>query len=338
MSDQKIYGIYVITNEVEKKIYVGSSIDIMKRKKEHEVKLEKNTHHNKNLQKAYNKSNDNFKMNIIPCKADVKIREIEQELILELMSTGILYNIALNTESPMTGRAHSEKTKEIMRVLSTGKKHSPETIEKLKELSVGRVPPREAVENSVKSRLGVPLSPERVEALRVKGIEAMKDPAARQHLSDVNIGIKHTPKDIQKMKEACVGRTFTPQAREASIAANTGRKMSDEHLAIIKAANTGLVRSEETRAKISAARKGFVPPRESMLAVWEANKGRVKSQHELDVARATLEKAREVQCKKVVVDDVVYNSINAAARELNVDKGTIYRRTMNEKYPNWNYV
>ncbi len=318
---EKKKGVYILGNLVEKNVYIGSSIDLKARVKKHFSELKHNKHSNYKLQNAFNEDNTQFLAITIPANGDVNIREIEQQLLNEFAPTGKLYNIAINVECPMEG-----------------KKHAPETIEKLKELAVGRVPPREAVENSVKARLGVPLSPERVEALRVKGIEAMKDPAARQHLSDVNVGIKHTPETIEKMKEICKDRTFTPQARAASLEANIGRKLSEEHIQAIKNANTGIVRSEETRAKMSEAKRGITPPQSTINAIKLANTGRVKSQEELDVCRATLVEQNALRSKKVVADGITFNSISEAARELNIDKGTIHRRAANEKFSNWNYA
>jgi group I intron endonuclease len=54
MSNKSI-GIYKITNIVTNKLYVGSSIDIKRRKYEHIRLLKNNKHNNIHLQNAYNK-------------------------------------------------------------------------------------------------------------------------------------------------------------------------------------------------------------------------------------------------------------------------------------------
>jgi len=332
---EKTQGIYIIGNLQDKRVYIGSSVNLKSRIQVHSSQLKRNVHSNYKLQKAYNKDNTQFITVPIPVKDGIDVKELEQQLLDEFIPAGGLYNIATRVESGMLGRKHTDDAKEKLRVQSTGKKHSEETKAKMKEACKGRRPSEECLKNALKAHKGVPLTPEHKEILRIKSTEAMKDPAARQHLSDVNIGIKHTPETIEKMKEICKGRTFTPQARAASLEANIGRKMSDEHLAIIKAANTGLVRSEETRAKMSLAQKGHAVSQKTRDAVSAACTGRIKTQAELDVCRATLAIQTALQSKKVVVNGVVYNSINDAAKQLNVDKGTIHRRASNDKYPDW---
>lgn len=59
-------GIYLITNLVNNKVYVGSSVDLLKRYKEHEYYLKKNKHHNMHLQRAWDKyGENNFSFSIL---------------------------------------------------------------------------------------------------------------------------------------------------------------------------------------------------------------------------------------------------------------------------------
>jgi hypothetical protein len=63
------------------------------------------------------------------------------------------YNISLNASSPtMTGKKHSEETKEKMRLAATGKKHSEETKEKLRDCNINKIMPletREKISNTL---------------------------------------------------------------------------------------------------------------------------------------------------------------------------------------------
>lgn len=52
---KKISGIYEIVNQVNGKIYIGSSIDIERRRNDHFNTLRNNRHKNKHLQSSYNK-------------------------------------------------------------------------------------------------------------------------------------------------------------------------------------------------------------------------------------------------------------------------------------------
>ncbi len=67
-----ISGIYSITNIINNKQYIGSSIDMYNRLYQHRNKLRKNTHQNQYLQNSYNKyTESNFKITILEfCKKE----------------------------------------------------------------------------------------------------------------------------------------------------------------------------------------------------------------------------------------------------------------------------
>ena len=67
-----IVGIYKIENKFNGKVYIGQSIDINRRFKEHKNSLKNNKHHNTHLQYAFNKyGEDNFTFEIIDvCEID----------------------------------------------------------------------------------------------------------------------------------------------------------------------------------------------------------------------------------------------------------------------------
>lgn len=82
---------YKIINNVDGKFYVGSSVDIDKRWKRHLNELQNNSHHNINLQKAYNACNrDDFELEIV--YEGVLYQQKEQDL-LDNTDQGMLYNI-----------------------------------------------------------------------------------------------------------------------------------------------------------------------------------------------------------------------------------------------------
>jgi group I intron endonuclease len=82
VSRERICGVYSITNMVNNKVYIGSSVDIYGRWVTHELHLNKNIHHNSYLQRAWNKyGKDNFKFKVIEkCLRDKRI-EVEQKWI-----------------------------------------------------------------------------------------------------------------------------------------------------------------------------------------------------------------------------------------------------------------
>jgi bifunctional DNA-binding transcriptional regulator/antitoxin component of YhaV-PrlF toxin-antitoxin module len=74
-----ISGIYKITNIENKKVYIGSSINIWDRYKEHRKTLRRNKHHSKHLQKSWNKyGEDSFTFEVIEIVYD-KDNLIERE-------------------------------------------------------------------------------------------------------------------------------------------------------------------------------------------------------------------------------------------------------------------
>lgn len=80
-----IKGIYTITNIINDKYYVGSSLNVKNRLKVHKQQLIKNIHPNNHLQGAWNKyGEDNFKFEIVldlSSSTEEIIRAIEQEIL-----------------------------------------------------------------------------------------------------------------------------------------------------------------------------------------------------------------------------------------------------------------
>jgi group I intron endonuclease len=78
-------GIYTITNLLDGRYYVGSSLDLTKRLTSHKTKLKNNKHINKYLQNAWNKYGEaNFKFEVVlplPDSDEKTIRAIEHEIL-----------------------------------------------------------------------------------------------------------------------------------------------------------------------------------------------------------------------------------------------------------------
>lgn len=117
----KQIGVYQLFNIINNKIYVGSSIDLNRRKQEHFRLLHKNKHPNTYLQNAWNKyGEDNFRFIVLETTDDIsKIRQLEQKWLDEtkcyLHEYG--YNMLPKADSPL-GYKHSEETKEKRSLLT----------------------------------------------------------------------------------------------------------------------------------------------------------------------------------------------------------------------------
>ncbi len=86
-------GIYAIVNTVNNKIYIGSSIHLQKRYKEHIYQLKNNIHFNQHLQNSFNKyGNDAFKFIILEYTNN-DILKHEQKWI-DAFPTQLKYNMA----------------------------------------------------------------------------------------------------------------------------------------------------------------------------------------------------------------------------------------------------
>lgn len=131
-------GIYKITNKVNGKIYIGSSINCRQRVYSHVSFLARNKHHNSYLQNAFSKYGiDSFIFEVIASVLDTKdLCKIEQDFIneTECYKRNIGYNL-----SPTAGN-------------TLGLKQSPETIAKKKGMFTGSKNPFYGKKHSEETR------------------------------------------------------------------------------------------------------------------------------------------------------------------------------------------
>lgn len=125
---EHISGIYKITNIINNKIYIGSSNNIHKRKREHFCTLENGTHCNSHLQRAYNfYGKDNFKFEIIETCEEKDLLEVEQIYLDKYFDRGVnCYN-----ENPVANKPPSRQNKIPWNKGKTGI-YSEETLQKMK--------------------------------------------------------------------------------------------------------------------------------------------------------------------------------------------------------------
>lgn len=223
-------GIYKITNVINNKIYVGSSINLKSRKHQHFYRLEKQYHGNNHLQSAYNKyGKDNFKWEIIEYLPLTEDKEENKKLILEreqywidtldVCNTG--YNINKNAEWNFC-------TEETKRKISEGNKGKIVTDEFRIKMS-----------NIIKGR---------------KLSEKNKERLKKLHTGNkYRLGIKHTEESKKKMSSSLKGK----------VSPNKGKPMSEEQKVKIRNSkkgsipwNLGKPMSEEQKIKVSNSKKG----------------------------------------------------------------------------------
>jgi excinuclease UvrABC nuclease subunit len=113
-------GIYKIVCTANGKVYVGSAVNLDKRKREHFNALRSNRHHNKHLQRAFNKhEEDYFKFEVvIECDEENLLQE-EEEQIKEYDSFNSGFNLVETPTKNMLGYKH---TQESLRKMSIARK------------------------------------------------------------------------------------------------------------------------------------------------------------------------------------------------------------------------
>lgn len=94
MTRKKRSGIYKITNTVNDKFYIGRSSDLVERKCRHFCHLRKGTHHNKHLQRAFNKyGQDSFIFEVLEYTENIVEKEQEYFDKLNCGNHKICYNL-----------------------------------------------------------------------------------------------------------------------------------------------------------------------------------------------------------------------------------------------------
>lgn len=127
-------GVYCIENTINNKKYIGSSINVYKRRNRHFSELKTNKHKNSKLQNSFNKHGFScFIFYVLELVEDVQLLiEKEQSFIDEQKPE---YNINLIANSSL-GVKRSEETKEKIRQANSGLKH-PEWRNKIKSEAQG---------------------------------------------------------------------------------------------------------------------------------------------------------------------------------------------------------
>lgn len=213
-------GVYKITNRINKKIYIGSTSDLNKRKRVHFNTLNKNTHRNKHLQNSFNKyGEENFTFEVIEVCDKTYLLEREQYYIdlFNSYNPKIGYNI-VSKAGNMLGFRHSEETKKKISNANSGennymfgKTHTIEVRQKISELAKGN-------KNCV--------------------------------------GFKHTKQSRENMSKGAKGKVLSDETRQKISLKNKGKKRSKETKLKISNYQRNKSVSEETRKKLSLAQTG----------------------------------------------------------------------------------
>lgn len=215
-------GVYKITNIKTNKVYVGSSVNIMKRFREHKHTLIKNKHRSPKLQNSFNIHGlENFIYEIIELIADKNIiLTREQFYIDDYNSYHNGYNSRPKAEANY-GKIVSKETREkISNTLkgrvgpNLGKIMSEETKEKISDTKKGCESNRKGSTHSEESK-------EKMSHLR-KGVKW--NPNYTNHSEETKIKIRNHIKEHGhskgRSKPCSIFNIEYPSAKEASIQLN----------------------------------------------------------------------------------------------------------------------
>jgi len=136
-------GIYTITNLINNKKYVGSSISIFKRKTAHFSNLRLNRHPNIHLQNAYNKyGKENFVFSIIDFVENKEVLLEKEQYYIDTLKPE--YNKRLIAESNLGivfSKEHREKNSNSRKGCKNhffNQKHTDESKEKMRLAKIGK--------------------------------------------------------------------------------------------------------------------------------------------------------------------------------------------------------
>ncbi len=149
-------GIYRIVHVVTGRMYIGSAVNLLRRKRRHFTELRNNKHQNAKLQRAFNKyGEDAFLFEIIEFILPPFLLEREQYWLDKLKpfdNKG--FNIALNAQASYLGLTHSAATREKVRLIRLGTKRSPESCERSRISHLGYKQSEETKERRRIAKLG----------------------------------------------------------------------------------------------------------------------------------------------------------------------------------------
>lgn len=223
-------GIYAFTSKVSGFCYIGQSINLARRKRDHLRELGKDSHKSRHLQFTFNKYGpDQIEYSVLEyCDKD-ELTANEQKWMDIFRPTG-LFNVApaANTQR---GMIYGPEVRERMSASKRGKVASIETRQKISMAAIGRI-----------------FSPAHCENIKIS--------------KSGKVGRPQSPETKARIALALTGKTRTPEHIANQVAAkkrngNTllGIRLSEEHKAKIGAANKGRANSPEAIAQMVATKR-----------------------------------------------------------------------------------
>jgi group I intron endonuclease len=160
-------GIYKIINVVNNKFYVGSAVDLKRRKTRHFSELRNNKHSNGRLQNSWNKYGEQAFVFVVveELSKDADLLAAENVWLKEHVGKDYCYNLGVDATAPMMGFGgelsptwgykHTDKAKAVIAAASKGRTQDAETIKRKTDHLIGKPKPAE-----VRAKISATLSGE----------------------------------------------------------------------------------------------------------------------------------------------------------------------------------
>jgi group I intron endonuclease len=160
-------GIYKIINIINNKFYVGSAVDLKRRKARHFSELRTNKHNNRHLQTAWNKYGEQAFVFVVleEIADDADLLAAENIWLHENVGKDYCYNIGVDATAPMQGMTgelsptwgykHTDSALLNIGAASAGRLHRPESKELIRQHLIGK--PKTA---AVRAKISATLSGE----------------------------------------------------------------------------------------------------------------------------------------------------------------------------------
>jgi len=175
-------GVYLITNQANNKKYIGSSVNLAKRQRQHLLSLQRGIHFNNYLQRAFVKYGENaFIFKVLEYVEDSQKIIERGQYYIDILKPA--YNICLTVGSRL-GVKHTKKTKQRLKETSTGNING-----------LGWNPSKETRQKMSESHKGIKLSEEHKRKIG-EALKGRKSPM---------LGRKHSEKTKQKISELTKG-------------------------------------------------------------------------------------------------------------------------------------
>lgn len=199
-------GIYRILNRNNGKFYVGSAVSLRQRWSVHKTALRAETHHNRHLQRSWNKHGpESFVFEVLErCQIDLLIGR-EQHWLDKLRPFGdIGYNICERADSPL-GVIRSEETRKKLAVLNARpRKWTQKSRQKISDAHKGRnVTWGDKIGQALKGRK---FTSETIEKMRKAQTGKKLSESTKCKISQAGKGRKVSAAAREKMRQAALRR------------------------------------------------------------------------------------------------------------------------------------